>query len=113
MTIWDFYGKLGKIVGLVESRRAAGRTRPLPGHTLYHFYVSPASRRARLAVYELGLAIPFKEVLVDEEAWGELVRQGGKDQVPCLRIEENGKVRWMYESADIVRYLIAQAASGG
>ena len=35
----------------------------------------------------------------------ELVAGGGKGQVPCLRIEgEDGKVRWMYESDDIIRY---------
>ncbi|MCA7113286.1 hypothetical protein LGL75_14005 [Staphylococcus aureus] len=25
--------------------------------------------------------------------------------MPCLRIEENGQTRWMYESSDIVAYL--------
>jgi len=36
----------------------------------------------------------------------DLIAGGGKSQVPCLRIEgENGEVRWMYESTDIVRYL--------
>ncbi len=36
----------------------------------------------------------------------DLIAGGGKSQVPCLRIEtENGDVRWLYESIDIVRYL--------
>ena len=36
----------------------------------------------------------------------ELVRGGGKTQVPCLRIETvDGQVEWMYESDDIIRYL--------
>ncbi|HAI96784.1 MAG TPA: glutaredoxin, partial [Methylococcaceae bacterium] len=30
---------------------------------------------------------------------------GGKLKVPCLRIEEDGKVSWMYESSDIINYL--------
>lgn len=36
----------------------------------------------------------------------ELVQGGGKGQVPCLRIEtEQGEVRWMYESDDIIKYI--------
>lgn len=27
--------------------------------------------------------------------------------VPCLRIEENGNVKWLYESNDIICYLNA------
>jgi len=30
---------------------------------------------------------------------------GGKRKVPCLRIEEDGKTEWMYESNDIIAYL--------
>ena len=30
---------------------------------------------------------------------------GGKVQVPCLRIEENGQVQWLYESKSIIQYL--------
>lgn len=38
----------------------------------------------------------------------ELVRGGGKTQVPCLRIEnESGDIEWMYESDDIIQYLKA------
>jgi hypothetical protein len=28
--------------------------------------------------------------------------------VPCLRIERDGKVRWLYESLDIIEYLREQ-----
>lgn len=34
-----------------------------------------------------------------------LTEQGGKGKVPCLRIEEDNKVTWMYESSDIIQYL--------
>jgi glutathione S-transferase len=34
-----------------------------------------------------------------------LVNQGGKLQVPCLRIEKDGKVEWLYESSSIINYL--------
>jgi glutaredoxin 2 len=50
--------------------------------------------------------MPLKDVMSDPSNNTELVAGGGKSQVPCLRIEsENGEVRWMYESVDIVRYL--------
>ncbi|SLJ83579.1 glutathione S-transferase N-terminal domain-containing protein [Psychrobacter sp. DAB_AL43B] len=35
----------------------------------------------------------------------ELAENGGRVKVPCLRIEENGEVQWMYESNDIIAYL--------
>jgi glutathione S-transferase len=107
--IWDIYAQLGKIVAIFESIKRSKKKRAFPGHTLYHFYVSPPSMRARNAVYELGLDLPFKEVLADSVAWNELVKGGGIDQVPCLRIEEAGKTRWMYESKDIIAYLKSHA----
>lgn len=30
---------------------------------------------------------------------------GGRIKVPCLRIDEGGETRWIYESEDIVAYL--------
>lgn len=42
----------------------------------------------------------------------DLITGGGKNQVPCLRIETgNGNVRWLYESIDIVRYLKTELAN--
>jgi len=35
----------------------------------------------------------------------QLENLGGMVKVPCLRIEEDNKVTWMYESSDIVHYL--------
>lgn len=60
----------------------------------------------RIALWWLGLSIPLKEVMFDADNANELTAGGGKFQVPCLRIESaHGKVRWMYESIDIIRYL--------
>lgn len=105
MDIWDVCGQLGKVLKVIESGKRRASKRPLPGHTLYHFYVSPYSRKARLAVYEHGFDIPFKDILTDPVALDELVKQGGKDQSPCLRIEGPQGAKWMYESQDIVNYL--------
>ena len=37
-----------------------------------------------------------------------LAREGGRWKVPCLRIEEAGGARWLYESDAIVAYLHEQ-----
>ena len=59
-----------------------------------------------MALWWLNLEIPLMEIMYHPDNRADLVAGGGKSQVPCLRIEgENGEVRWMYESADIVRYL--------
>jgi glutathione S-transferase len=36
----------------------------------------------------------------------ELIEGGKQDQVPCLRIEKNGSIQWLYESDAINQYLI-------
>ncbi len=66
----------------------------------------------RLALWWLDLSIPLKEVMFDADNGSELTTGGGKFQVPCLRIESvDGKVRWMYESIDIIRYLKTELAT--
>jgi glutaredoxin 2 len=55
-----------------------------------------------------GIKIPLKDILFESGNSDNLIAGGGKNQVPCLRIEnEDGDVRWLYESIDIVRYLKA------
>ena len=41
----------------------------------------------------------------DRENAAALMQGGGKTQVPCLRIEDDSQVQWMYESNDIIAYL--------
>ena len=42
----------------------------------------------------------------DRQNHAELIKGGGKTQVPCLRIDDGiGNVQWMYESDDIIQYL--------
>ena len=76
------------------------------GHQLYYFSTCPYCIYVRLALWWLGLRMPLKDVMFDPTNNTALIAGGGKSQVPCLRIEnEDGNVRWMYESIDIVRYL--------
>lgn len=52
------------------------------------------------------LELAEKDIVHDPDACDELVRVGGKQQVPCLFID--GKP--MYESDDIIEYLAAHEA---
>jgi glutaredoxin len=110
--IYDVIGVAGIALKPVEDagsslfrNRSAAAPRAVPGHTLYHFQFSPYAYRVRRAMRRIGLVIPLRDVLLDQEAFRELVKQGGKDQVPCLRIDSPEGTRWMYESKDIVEYL--------
>lgn len=77
----------------------------LPGHTLYHFQLSPYAKQVRTALASLPIKISMKDVLLDDVAYRELTEQGGKDQVPCLKIDAPAGAQWMYESKAIISYL--------
>jgi glutaredoxin len=54
---------------------------------------------------KLNLDIEYRNIQHNNEFRRELIQQGGKAQVPCLRIDENDQTQWLYESADIIKYL--------
>ena len=66
--------------------------------------------RVRAFLQDAGLDIPLKDTLRDPVARRELIAGGGRATVPCLRIETDSGVRWLYESMDIVAYLQENAA---
>ena len=74
-------------------------------YQLYHFDFCPFCMRVRQFLEQSGLTIPLRNIHRDPEAYRELVAGGGSQQVPCLRIEADGIVRWLYESEDIIRSL--------
>ena len=74
-------------------------------HTLYQFETCPFCARVRRFLIESGLSVPMKDVQRDPAARRELVEGGGSGMVPCLRIERDGAVTWLYESLDIIEYL--------
>ena len=117
--MWDIYHlycRLGKAIQVVEkiveprapqltSQERERRKALFQGHTLYHFRISPFAWRVRRKIAQYGLEIPMRDILEDPHAQEELVSKGGKDQVPCLKIEGTGSpAKWMYESADINDY---------
>ena len=73
---------------------------------LYQFNLCPFCVKTRRKVRRLGLNIETRDARNDPKWNTELVNEGGKYQVPCLRIvQENGEVQWMYESSEISDYL--------
>ncbi|MDH4560935.1 MULTISPECIES: glutathione S-transferase N-terminal domain-containing protein [unclassified Pseudomonas] len=77
---------------------------------LYQFNACPFCVKTRRAMHRLNLPIALRDAKNDEGHRAALLAGGGKIKVPCLRIEENGESRWMYESNDIIRYLESRFA---
>ncbi len=73
---------------------------------IYQYAACPFCVKTRRAIRRLGLNIELRDAKNDPEYRQELEQQGGKQQVPCLRIEaEDGSVTWLYESSEIIAYL--------
>jgi len=72
---------------------------------LYHFNTCPFCLKVKMAMKLMGIKIQSKNILSNPDAKAELIAGGGKQQVPCLRIDEYNKTRWLYESSDIIKYL--------
>ena len=76
---------------------------------LYHYASCWFCGQVRGVIGQLGLNIEMRDILTNPENREVLIANGGSSTVPCLRIEQSdGEVEWMYESADISRYLIEQ-----
>ncbi|WP_299979639.1 glutathione S-transferase N-terminal domain-containing protein [uncultured Pseudoteredinibacter sp.] len=82
------------------------RPAKIEGLTLYQSLLCPFCVKTRKALKSLNMKVAMKEVGLSGKIRQELVRGGGKAQVPCLRIERKGEpTKWLYESNDIIRYL--------
>ena len=74
--------------------------------TLYQYQACPFCVKVRRAMKRHALNIQTKDAKRCANSRAELLSGGGLLKVPCLKIEEDdGSCRWMYESADIIRYL--------
>ncbi len=72
---------------------------------LYQFEACPFCVKVRRQMKRLNLNVELRDAKNDARYSEELTQQGGKRKVPCLRIEEDERVRWLYESNDINAYL--------
>lgn len=77
----------------------------LNAHRLYHKTFCPFCLKVRAALKMMKVKVALVNVGEDRTAYNELINKGGRGMVPCLRIQhDNGRVEWMYESDDIIRY---------
>lgn len=68
--------------------------------TLYHFQSCPYCARVRDYLSKEKITIPLKDTQANPAYKEELLKIGGKTQVPCLVID--GKA--LYESMDIIEW---------
>ncbi|MEH6357569.1 MAG: glutathione S-transferase N-terminal domain-containing protein [Pseudomonadales bacterium] len=81
------------------------------GLSLYQFKACPFCIKVRRTFKRHSLKVETRDAKHDETVRQELLEQGGKIKVPCLRIEEAGEVSWMYDSNAIVEYLQGRFAN--
>ena len=73
---------------------------------MYQFKQCPFCVKTRRTIRRLGLNIELRDARGDAQWRSELIQQGGRHQVPCLRLlQDDGSSQWLYESQDIIRYL--------
>lgn len=72
---------------------------------IYEYRGCPFCMKTRRVIKRLSLNIELRDAKDDPEHRQALLEQGGKTQVPCLRIQGNDGDTWMYESSDIIHYL--------
>lgn len=73
---------------------------------VYQFKTCPYCIKVRREIHRLSLKIELRDAQNNPRAREDLLQGGGQIKVPCLRItDEQGHSQWMYESADIIRYL--------
>lgn len=80
---------------------------------LYQFYACPFCTKVRRNIHRLNISVELRDAQNNATFREELLKEGGAIKVPCLRIEENGRTKWMYESSDINEYLNAQFENMG
>jgi glutaredoxin len=74
--------------------------------SLYQLPSCPFCVKVRRTMKREGLKVELRNISGKNNFQQELIREGGKRKVPCLRIEKaDGQVQWLYESNDVVRHL--------
>ena len=75
--------------------------------TLYHYATCVFCAQVKNVINALNLKIKLRDILENAEHRRNLIANGGRSTVPCLLVEsDDGSTQWMYESRDIIIYLI-------
>ena len=74
--------------------------------TIYQFEACPFCVKVRRFIMKNSLKINLKDAKNNITFKSELVNEGGKHKVPCLKIAKKySKTIWLYESTEIIKFL--------
>ena len=82
----------------------------MSGLSLYQFFACPFCVKTRRAIHKLNVSIEPRDINKNPDFRKELEDGGGRMKVPCLRIEDDNGVKWLYESNEIIKYLETKLA---
>lgn len=75
-------------------------------YALYYTESCPFCVRVLMALPNINVDVEKRNLRSDPKWRQELAKATGRTTVPCLKItDDSGKEQWMFESADIIRYL--------
>jgi glutaredoxin len=80
----------------------------MPNIVLFHFKGCPYCQRVRDFLSKEGIKVAMKDIHENPAYRNELVKIGGKSQVPCLVIDG----RALYESMDIIEWFKKNPLAG-
>jgi len=91
---------------VISAKRRAELDALTANMKMYQFAQCPFCVKTRRNIRRLGLDIELRDARNDPRWNRELIDEGGKYQVPCLRLlKEDGSSEWMYGSQTIIDYL--------
>ena len=73
--------------------------------SLYQFHACPFCVKTRRAMHRLNISLELRDAQHNSDHRQALHNEGGAIKVPCLRINQQNQVKWMYESSEIIHYL--------
>ena len=73
---------------------------------LYQFEACPFCVKVRRYIRKNNLQIILRDAKNNKLFKSELINEGGKHKVPCLKIKQlNSETKWLYESTEIIKFL--------
>jgi glutaredoxin len=97
-----------------EAAEQAAVDQAVRGLALYQYHACPFCVKTRRAMRRLGVDIELRDAKGDPQWRDQLLREGGRLQVPCLYIPADaGQAEWLYESNDIIAFLDQRVAAAG
>jgi len=100
----DFLTRPSPVVRSSEDQESVDAA--VKGLSLHQFKAYPFCVKVRRHMRRRSIKIELKDAKTDLAIKEELIREGGKHKVPCLRIARGNKeVQWLYSSDEICRYL--------